>query len=168
MGGFTYRIQGLRELDAKMAQLGGDTSTRIVRKGLRAAGMVFVESIQRSAAGLKRWPQRTAESTALPLGAIADDIGMRMGKDDDGLPAAIVGPGPLTRHAAKWVEYGHRLVKGGYSTIGRNGKVRGPGHVIGEVPQYPFIRTGFEGAAGTAVDTFVTTVREAVESEAKK
>jgi len=164
MGGFTYRIQGLRELDAKMAQLGGDASTRIVRKGLRAAGMVFVESIQRSAAGLKRWPQRTAESTALLLGAIADDIGMRMGKDDDGLPAAIVGPGPTTRHVAHFVEYGHRLVKGGRNRKGRGG----PGKVIGEVPQYPFIRTGFEGAAGTAVDTFVTTVREAVESEAKK
>jgi len=160
MGGFTYHIRGLRELDAKMAELGGAASKRIARKGLRAAGAVFLGAITDAAPERPELPS----GTALPIGALAADIGMRLGRDEAGLPAAIVSPGKATRHVANWVEYGHRLVRGGRNRKGRGG----PGRVVGNVPAHPFIRPAFEASADAAVDTFVTTVQEQIEVEAKK
>jgi HK97 gp10 family phage protein len=160
MGGFSVHVQGLRELDAKLAELGADASKRIVQKSLRAAGSVILEAVTDAAPERPELPS----GTALPVGALAADIGMRLGRDEDGLPAAIVSPGRLTRHVARWVEYGHRLVRGGRNRIGRGG----PGKVVGNVPAHPFIRPAFESSAEAAVATFVTTVQEQIEVEAKK
>lgn len=163
MGGFSVRIEGLQELDAKLTELGTKAATRIIRKGLNAGGEVIQAAVQERAPVRPDLPS----GDALPVGALAQDIQLRFGRDDEGLPAAIVGPGKYTSHAANWVEYGHRLVKGGYSSVKR-GKLQGHGHQIGTVPAHPFIRPGYEASAPEAVEVAVKTMTEEVEKEAQK
>jgi HK97 gp10 family phage protein len=168
MGSFTVHIEGLRELDAKLAELGGAKGKQIVNKALRAGGLVFVDAIQ------ERAPERPdlPSGTALPPGALAADIGERIGRDEEGFAAAIIGPQDATAHVARWVEYGHRLVKGGYSkSVYRRGVFvgyRGPGRAVDNVPAHPFIRPAFEAATQEAIDKFVATTKEGVEAAAKE
>lgn len=160
MGGFTTQVLGLKELEAKLQELGGEAAQRVVRDALRAGGQVFRDAVEEAA------PERPdlPSGTALPVGALAADIKLRLGRDEQGLPAAIVSPGPKTRHVAGFVEYGHRLVRGGRNRKGRGG----PGKVVGQVPAHPFIRPAFEASGAEAVETFAATVQKGIEAEAAK
>jgi hypothetical protein len=162
MVGFTARIEGLKELDAKLAELAGPAAKRILRDGLDAGGKIF------QAAVMARAPERPVlpSGNALPPGALKLDIEVVHGKAD-GLPAVIVEPGFFTRHAARWVEYGHRLVKGGYSKVVGDRR-RGPGHEIGNVPAHPFIRPGYEAAREAAVGATVMMIAHEIEAAAAK
>lgn len=160
MGGFTVKLEGLKELDAKLTELGGDAARRVIRAGLRAGGEVLQAAVQERAPERPVLPSRTA----LPPGALKSDIELRAGKDEAGLPAVIVAPGKYTAHAAVWVEYGHRLVKGGY----RRASGRGPGHEIGSVLAHPFIRPGYEAAASASAEAAVEAIRSGIEKEAAK
>ena len=144
MGGFTTQIEGLKELDRKLGELGTKAARRVIRKALKAGGEVFRVAVA------ERAPERPDlhSGTALPPGVLARDIEVDMGTAD-GLPAAIIEPGSYTRHVARWVEYGHRLVKGGHSSMKR-GKLQGNGAQIGDVPAYPFIRPGYEASRAEA------------------
>lgn len=53
---------------------------------------------------------------ALPVGALKADVTLEV-RRESGLLMAVVGPGKLTAHVARWVEYGHRRVRGGYSDV---------------------------------------------------
>jgi HK97 gp10 family phage protein len=163
MGGFTVRITGLKELDDKLTALKATEAKKIIRKALRDAGKVVQAAVQ------ERAPERPPlpSGTALPPGALALDIELGLGFDDDGIPAAIVGPGKYTEHAARWVEYGHRLVRGGYSKVLANGRRRGAGKEIGEVPAHPFIRPGFEASAGPATEVLIESVKSGIEKAMK-
>ncbi len=79
---------------------------------------------------------------------------------------AVVRPGHFTQHVARWVEYGHRTVKGGYSSYKR-GRLQGRGKQIGDVPAHPFIRPGFEEARAAATEVTILTLREEIEKAAK-
>jgi hypothetical protein len=164
MGGFTAQIVGLKELDAKLSELQTTTATRVINEGLMAGGRIF------QAAVMARAPERPTlpSGTALPPGALKLDIEVHRSHDPEGLPAVIVAPGKFTRHAARWVEYGHRLVKGGYNKLLASGKKRGPGKEIGDVPAYPFIRPGYEAAREEAVGATVMTIAYGIEKAAKK
>ena len=72
-------------------------------------------------------------------------------------PAAVVGFGKLTRAVAGWVELGHRLVRGGYSKVLKNGKVRGPGRQVGTVAAHPFVRPAYEASVDAANQAFAET-----------
>ena len=163
MGGFTARIEGLKELDAKLAELGTTAAKRVIREALKQGGYVFQLAVE------ERAPERPAlpSGTALPPGALKLDIVVEMGTDDEGLPAAIIRPGKYTAYVARFVEYGHRLVKGGYRSMKR-GKMRGSGHDIGEVPAYPFIRPGYEAAREEAVRVTCESLASGIEKAAKK
>jgi HK97 gp10 family phage protein len=167
MVGFTAQIVGLKELDQKLTELKTTQAQHIIREGLKAGGAVFQTAIA------ERAPERPdlPSGTALPVGALQRDIEVKFGRDDQGLPAVIVAPGKYTAHAARWVEYGHRLVRGGYSrliTSGRHaGKTRGPGKQVGEVEQHPFIRPGYEAAREEAVKVTIATIAAGVEKAAK-
>jgi HK97 gp10 family phage protein len=170
MGGFSESFVGLKELDEKLEQLGQDAARKIVRKGLKAAGTVLQAAVREAT------PERPTlpSGTALPPGTLARDIEMHIGKSDEGLPAAIVQPGAYTWHVAEWVEYGHRLVKGGqaewYAAVGSKAKRRrrgGNGHVIGDVPAHANFRKGFEAGRAEAVAVFGATVAEGVDDVIK-
>jgi hypothetical protein len=165
MDEFTSTIVGLKELDQKLTELKTTTGRRILKKALLDGGKVFRLAIA------ERAPERPdlPHGDALTPGALRRDIELRFGFDPQGLPAAIIEPGRYTRHVARWVEYGHRLVRGGYSKIDRGGNVRGPGKVLNRanVPAYPFIRPGYESARAAAVAAFVVSLRAGIEKAAK-
>lgn len=175
MAGFSVHIEGLHELDAKLAELGGDKAKKVVDAALRAGGKVFLEAV--TAAAPERAP--TPSGTALPPGALAHDIGMRLGKNDEGLPAEIIAPGRATEHVARFVEYGHRIVRGGYSKatyrhgrfvgyLGPGRQLRDEGGELMEVQPYPFIRPAYEASVNGAIDAFVAALKEGIEAEAAK
>lgn len=136
-------MRGFDELEAKLnglaTALGGATEKKMVRAGAK----VFRDEMVRRAPVLSK---KTAGSNALAPGALKDDIGIRMKADALGMAEAHVGPGKKTAYVAGFVEYGHRLVKGGQSKVLVSGKTRGSGVQVGEVRAYPFARPAFEAA----------------------
>jgi HK97 gp10 family phage protein len=167
MGGFTAQVTGLRELDTKLGELGDKQAKRIVNAALKDAGEIFAAAVR------ARAPIRAGgtSGTALPPGALKNDIGYHIGGTEDGgraLPAVIVRPGRYTTRAANWVEYGHRQVHGGYSKLLASGKRRGPGREIGAVSAYPFVRPAYEAAREQAAQACCDSLAAGVEAAAKK
>lgn len=166
MAGFTVNIQGLAELDARLKEMGNVEAKKCIRKALKAGGKVMQEAI------LERTPVRPElpSSTALPPGALANDIVVKNTVEGDNL-AVAVGPGSHTAYAARLVEYGHRSVSGGISRKDENGKYRGKGTEAasvngvsgGQVPAHPFIRTAYEASREPATDAIVTTLASEIE-----
>jgi hypothetical protein len=161
VGGFTIQIEGLRELDAKLSEMKDSQIKRVIRHGLDAGGEAMRRSIAEAA------PERPdlPSGDALPAGAMKQDIEVRRGRFE-GLLAVFVGPGKYTRRQAGWVEYGHRLVRGGTSQLKRtifgNVKYKGPGSEVGEVKAHSFIRLAYEGFREEAVQVAVDTMRRDV------
>jgi HK97 gp10 family phage protein len=164
MDDFSVEFKGLAELEAKLEAMSTEQATRAVNRGLAAGGEVFREAVAEAAPIRPDLPS----GTALPPGALKSDIVKRRTRDADGAPVEVVGPGKYTRHAAVWVEYGHRLVRGGYSRMTKNGGFRGPGKEIGKVPAHPFIRPAFEASAEKATAAAIDTIVEEVEKNASK
>lgn len=167
MGGFTAQMTGLRELDEKLGELGDKEAKRIINSALKASGLVFEAAVR------SRAPVRPGgpSGTALPPGALKNDIGSYIGATDDGgrpLPAVIVRPGQFTRRVANWLEYGHRQVRGGYSRLLATGKRRGPGREIGAVPAHPFIRPAYEAVREEAAQMCCDALALGVEKAARK
>ena len=156
MGSFTASLPGLKELDQRLSELKGRTANRLIHDACMAGGRVLQAAVQ------ERAPvQATGQhGNSLPPGALKSDIELAFGITDDRLPAAIVKPGKYTKHVARWLEYGHRLVRGGYSKILPNGRVRGPGRAASVAVQpHPFIRPAFEAARGAATAAFVESLQ---------
>jgi HK97 gp10 family phage protein len=173
MTGFTVQFEGLKELDDKLKQLSDKAARKVIRAGLMEGGKVF------QAAVIERAPERPdlPSGDALPVGALKLDIELHFGRDPEGLPAAIVTPGDHTAHVADWVEYGHRMVTGGYSKETRpgSGKYRGSGMQLkndeGElvnVPAHPFIRPAYEGSQAEATDVAIRKIARGIEEAAAK
>ncbi len=115
---------------------------RIVVKALRAGGKIIQEAVAAAAPENDEWPQ-TENTTMLPQGALKRDISMRV--IHAGIKStALIQPGELTRRVARWVEYGHRMVRGGFSRVRKDGSVSGKGVVGGVVEAHPFIRPAYE------------------------
>lgn len=161
MGAFSMKIEGLKEIDAKLSELKGRTARRIIKEAVLAGGKVLQGEVRLRAPVRGSLPH----GTALPPGALKSDIELRFGFSGDGLPAAIVKPGRYTAHVARWLEYGHRLVRGGYSRVLAGGRTRGRGREIktlsgGAVPAYPFIRPAFETAKIPAIEATVESFKK--------
>ncbi len=148
----TIKVTGIAELQAKFSQLTDKRLDKILFKALRAGAEIERAEIQQNAPTAEIPP--SSGSDALPQGALAADIEMHAIRTKEGEPAYWVVPGKLTAHVARWVEYGHALIRGGYSrliTKGANaGRRRGPGAVAGQVPPHPFLRPSWEAAEAPA------------------
>lgn len=79
------------------------------------------------------------KSDALPHGYLKADI--RVQRLKSGPRGWLIGPGRRTAYVARWLEWGHALVKGG-----KKGK-----HIIGHVLPHPFIRPAFDAGWKDAV-----------------
>jgi len=77
--------------------------------------------------------------------------------------AETIAAGKLTAHVARWVEYGHRMIRGGRSRLLPNGKTRGPGKQIGFVDAHPFIRPAYEATRQEVISTICTTLTTELE-----
>jgi hypothetical protein len=163
----TVKLEGFEELDAKFQDLVSQKGEAILRKGLRAGGEII------QAAVIEAAPVRTDPWTGpskndawnLPPGALKSDIGLRVtGARKEGGLFEIIAPGKYTRNVAEWVEFGHRIVRGGkFMNFGRRGK----GQQIGRVPSHPFLRPAFEASEAEAIDALKETVVSEVEKHMK-
>lgn len=157
-------IKGLAELQKKLTELSTTAADRCIRKALQAGAEIEQVAIQ------ERAPIRVDDEsgTALPPGALANDIVIHVKRSDQGHIAAIVGPDKMTAHVARWVEYGHRLVRGGKSYLNkRTGKTRGPGSQVGSVEEHPFIRPAFEASREAVTAAITTTLATEIEKASK-
>jgi hypothetical protein len=156
VGSFNATLPGLKELDAKLAQLKGPVAKRLIRNAVMAGGKVLQAEEQLRAPVRVPMPH----GNALPPGALKSDIELVFGISDEGLPSAIVKPGKYTKHVARWLEYGHRLVRGGYSKVLPGGRTRGQGRASAvDVRPYPFIRPAFETARVPATMAFIESLQ---------
>ncbi|HTF67029.1 MAG TPA: HK97-gp10 family putative phage morphogenesis protein [Edaphobacter sp.] len=166
--GIDIRIEGLADTKAMLENLSTQAAERAIRKALRAGSSIEEEAIRERAPVRPDLPS----GTALPPGALANDISSTIRKVDDDNFVSITQPGKLTRHVANWVEYGHRLVRGGRSSViksGKNaGKTRGPGSHVGEVKEHPFIRPAYEATAEQVAQAIATTLQEEVTKASSK
>jgi HK97 gp10 family phage protein len=140
------RVEGVKGVQKFLQDLDVRIQDKAMRASLRAGGKVFQAAIQ------ERAPERVEDGgNSLPVGALAADITLKVGRDEEGTLSAVVSPGKRTAHVAGWVEYGHRLVRGGYAKFNKAGKkIRGPGAQVGTVPEHPFIRPAFEASVEAA------------------
>jgi HK97 gp10 family phage protein len=143
-------VDGVDSLKRRMASLQRQLAGPSMAVAVRAGGEVIRDAMISAAPILD---ERTAHSTALAPGALKADIKVRMSKreaEKQGEPVAVIGPGKKTARVARWVEYGHRLVKGGQLKILANGRTKGRGKLVGEVVEHPFLRPAFEASVGEA------------------
>jgi HK97 gp10 family phage protein len=161
--GISISVEGLSELQATLEDLSTKQADTCIRKALKAGASI------EQAAIIERAPIKVeGAGGAFPAGALANDIVVRMTRDEQGNLMAVIGPDKLTRRLASWVEYGHRLVRGGYSRKLANGKTRGPGSEVGTVPAYPFIRPAYEATQQAVTDAMATTLATEIEKAAAK
>jgi HK97 gp10 family phage protein len=160
--GIDISITGLAELQAKLDDMATKQADRCIRTALKAGAVI------EQAAITERAPEKDSTGGILPDGALRSDIIIRLKKDAQGAYAAIVGPGKLTSHVARWVEYGHRLVRGGRSRLFKTGKTRGPGSQVGEVAAHPFIRVAWEASRAEVTQTIITTLGQEIEKAAAR
>lgn len=158
-GGFDGLIGALDELAGPVAE-------EAMSEGVKAGAAVIAEAMREAAPVLDH---RRAKSTALPPGALKDDIRVSsIRKDKDGYVEAEIGPGRRTQHVALWVEYGHREVRGGESKALGDGKTRGPGREIGRVPEHPFLRPAFEESEGKALEACAAAASDVIGKGGKR
>jgi HK97 gp10 family phage protein len=161
--GFSISIEGLSDLQATLTDLSTKQADAAIRKALKAGAAI------EQAALIEYAPVKVeGAGGAYPAGALKNDIVVKMTRDQQGNQIAVVGPDKLTRRLGTWVEYGHRQVTGGYSRKLANGKTRGPGKQIGDVPQHPWVRPAFESSQQAVADAMATTLATEIELAAQR
>jgi len=160
--GINIEITGLAELKATFESLATKDADRAVLKALKAGAVIEQAAITAAA------PVKDTTGGLLPDGALKSDITISTKRDSQGKPYIIVAPGKYTAHVARWVEYGHRLVRGGYSRVLKSGKTRGPGKEVGTVQAHPFIRPAYEESQNAVASAIATTLVEEIEKAAAK
>ena len=139
--GIEIKVTGLEELEKNFELLQTKAVEKIIRKALRKGGKLMQAELTEAAPTRPDLPS----TTALPVGALKTDIQVSVKKTATGF-VATVGPGSWTEHAARFTEYGHRMVTGGYSKKTSKG-TRGPGKEVGFVAARPWVRPTFERTA---------------------
>lgn len=147
---------GMTEVQGKLRLLREAVRDQIARDAVRAGADVILLRMVELAPVLDA---RTAQSTAAEPGTLKS--GLRRSTpimERLGYISCLVGASRRVAYLARWIEYGHRLVKGGWSKISVRGR-RGPGREIGVVPAYPFLRPAREATEQEALARFAETAR---------
>jgi HK97 gp10 family phage protein len=151
------QVTGLDEMQGKVKLVQQAMREDVVRQAARAGAGVILGAMQARAP--ERVDMPTAESTSLPPGAIKASLRISIAKMRAGLVTAKIGPTKKIKGLVAAVEYGHRLIKGGWSRVTAK-RVAGPGKVIGHVPAHPFLRPAFDESASDAIAASAAVVRE--------
>jgi HK97 gp10 family phage protein len=155
-GQMELELTGVQELVAKLEKARVQMTGPEMKKALRAGGRVI------KAAMVERAPvldAKTANSTSLEPGALREGIRVYAPPNDD--PAdVLIGPAARVAHVARWGEYGHRQVSGGYLKLLGNGSTRGTGEAGEDVPAHPFLRPAFEASVAEAGEAIAASLAE--------
>lgn len=156
--GIFVKVEGVPELEALLAKFAGPVAERAMIDGVTKGAQMFQEAITDAAPVRPDLPS----GTALPPGKLKSEIQIRLAKLRNGTIATFIEPSKAVRHAARWVEYGHRLVSGGRLTK------RGGGKIKGIVVPHPFVRPAFEATESAALDTVEQTIIDDLKIEASQ
>jgi HK97 gp10 family phage protein len=159
--GLEITFEGMDKFNSNMMTLSGPTAELVARRAMRAGGRVIQAAITEAAPVRPDLPS----GTALPPGALKSDIELHVVKERDGSISAIIAPGKQTSHQARWVEYGHKLVRGGRLT---NWGKPGKGQEVGFVEAHPFIRPAFEASEAAALAAAEESVAVEITKEAQR
>lgn len=152
------RMEGREELFANLDVFAQNVQDSAMKQGVMAGAEVFKAAVQqRAPVKLKAYG-----GGKIPRGALKADLKTRAKRGEKGW-MGIVEFGALTWYIARFVEWGHYLVRGGYLSVKR-GKLRGKGKRVGRVDPHPFIRPAFDESTRAAMAAFV----EAFRSRLKK
>jgi HK97 gp10 family phage protein len=160
--GIDITIEGLADLKATFESLATKDANACILKALKAGAVVEQAAITEAA------PVKDTTGGMLPDGALKSDIEIKVHRPSGKLPYITVAPGNYTAAVARWVELGHRLVRGGYSKVTKSGKTRGPGKVIGNVPAHPFVRPAYERSRQAVAAAISTTLIAEIKKAAAK
>lgn len=138
-------VTGLEEIRANLAKLEEGMRTQYVLNAVKAGAAVIKDAMAEAAPVLD---EKSAKSTSLEPGELKRDIRARTRLDKDGFAVSHIGPGKRTGYVARWLEWGHRLLKGKRE--------------IGEVQPHPFLRAAFEASESGAIDAFKSTLRDEI------
>lgn len=140
------KVTGIPETKEKLNLLQQAVRDEFTRRALKAGAQIIADEMKALAPVLD---EKTAESTALPPGALKEGVEVRIRKDGDGYLTALIGPKKGTRRTAHSVEFGH---------LERRGK-GASGKIVAHVPAYPFLRPAFDSKWREAVAVFAATLR---------
>lgn len=152
-----FEMNGVRELIQKL-EASRAASGPAMRKALRAGGKVIERAMEERAPVLD---EHQPGSDALPPHALRDGI-RTVSTTEEEQPEVLIGPNAKVAHVARFVEYGHRQVHGGELKLLGDGRTRGTGMAIGEVPPYPFLRPAFEASLSEAEEVIAASLRESL------
>lgn len=148
------QMSGIAETQGSLQRFGAEVREKLVLRAVHDAGDVIRDAMRESAHVLA---EKNPTSDSLEPGQLRADIRTRA-RLKDGVARAIMGPVKYA-YVARFVEFGHRLVKGGYSSADGKGGLRGAGTQIGEVPAYPSLRPAFERSQGESLDVFAKSMQ---------
>ncbi|ADW69015.1 HK97 gp10 family phage protein [Granulicella tundricola] len=160
--GFSADIKGIAEVKALFEALSTKEADNAILKALKAGALIEQAAIS------DRAPVKDTTGGLLPEGALKADIEVKVHRPSGRTPYVTVAPGKYTAHVARWLEYGHRLVRGGYSRMLKNGKTRGPGKEVGFVAEHSFIRVGYEESREAVVEAISNTLVAEIQKAAVK
>ncbi len=121
-----------------------------MRAALQAAGNVLLEAQVEQAP--ERTDEETPDGTSLPPGILKADLHTEIQINGQSAPRVKVGPSQIAGHVTRWQNSGWNLTSRGKSKSGRK--------VIRSIPGKHFIEAAFDESAESAVDAFVSTLRD--------
>jgi HK97 gp10 family phage protein len=150
------KITGFPEMRGKVRLLQQAMRERIAQDAVRAGAQVILE---RMIAAAPTGPIVTPGSTAADPGTLRSGLRRTAPRVDRlGFVSCLIGAAKRVAHLARWVEYGHRLIKGGGSHVPKRSS--DTGREIGNVPAYPFLRPAYEASEQLALEAFTEKARQ--------
>jgi HK97 gp10 family phage protein len=156
------RVTGLSELRQRLRGLDEVAQSQVMLQASKAAMQPMADAAKED------YPRSGGEEERARLGHLADTIQVfNLGKDSEYAPtgegAAVAVSYDRKHYYGHFIEYGHRVVHGGYSRINTEGKVtRGKGTETGFVPPNPVFRRAFEAHKDEAIEIFASELRERI------
>jgi HK97 gp10 family phage protein len=150
-------IPGLAELNSQLEAFGAKVSSTVLKKAVRAAGEIVLEEARMQA------PVKEGTGGILPPGGVKVLLKSKVSVHENGVSATILPTGKAVP-VVRWLEEGHRMVRGGKRARGKNGWMNKGGEVIGQVDPHPFLAGSLDASASQAVETFVETLKKEIES----
>ncbi len=149
-------MAGITQMQAKLNLLQQAVRDDVTRQAVSAGSRVILAAMASRAPVLDL---KTAKSTALDPGVLKSSMRISVKKLRDGYFRALIGPRENVQFVAHWVEYGHRLVKGGQSKVTAKG-LRGAGREVGSVAAHPFLRPAVDESEAAALAVFASKLKE--------
>jgi len=138
--------------------LGDDAKDKAIQAALRAGAKIEQTEIQNNCPTRVEGPS----GTALPVGALKSDVIIKTSTKQADVPYALVTFGKYSKHVARWVEDGHKVIKGTKGSKKDTGK---------ETTPNPFISAAFETCEQEVTkaiqETFITNITKAANKASK-